>query len=178
MSRLEFLRFYFPQLHGGFQQALDGLTLEQLHWRPSGQTNSVAFVLWHCARTEDNVAQFVLQRRPTLWVDGGWDKRFGLDPRAQGTGMTAEEVSHIRFPSAEEFRTYMTQAFQATEQYISTLQEEALDQKARIRRATREGVQETPIWEVLGTTLLTHGYSHLGELWVLRSLQGLQGASF
>ena len=33
--------------------ALDGLTSEELAWRPSPEANSIAFIMWHVTRVED-----------------------------------------------------------------------------------------------------------------------------
>ena len=34
---------------------------------------------------------------------------------------------------------------------------------------------QLPLVKVLDTTLLTHVFSHLGEIWALKGLQGLKG---
>ena len=34
-------------------RALDGLTQEEAAWSPGVECNSIAFILWHIARTED-----------------------------------------------------------------------------------------------------------------------------
>ena len=178
MDRLDLLRHYFKHLHGELLKAYEGVTTEQLHWRPSGTTNTMAFVGWHCARTEDNIINFVVQRKSTVWMEQGWDKRLGLDSRAQGTGMSAEDAVNIRFPSPEVALAYFAAAFKATEQYLDGIVDADLDKPTRIRRQPSMQPEEPPLWEIVATNLLTHEYSHLGELWVLRSLQGLTGAAF
>src|SRR5204863_69523 len=76
----------------------DGLTSEQLHTVPAGhpRANTIAWNLWHYVRTEDNVVRFALQnRRPTVWVEGGYPERLGLHPAAQGTGMSTAEAQAL-----------------------------------------------------------------------------------
>src|SRR5512132_3888428 len=50
------------------------LTPIQMHAVPGGATkaNTIAWEVWHCVRTEDNIVRFVLQnRRSPVWVEGG-----------------------------------------------------------------------------------------------------------
>ena len=178
MARIELLRHYFKALHQELDRTFQGVTSEQLHWRSSEKANSMAFVGWHCARTEDNIINFVVQRKGTVWMQEGWDKRLNLDPRAQGTGMSAEEAGDIRFPSVDVALQYFNAAFASTEQYLESIGEADLDKPTRIRRQPSMQPEEPPLWEIIATNLLTHEYSHVGELWVLRSLQGLSGAPF
>jgi len=178
MDRLDLLRHYFRSLHAELLRAYTGITTEQLHWRPSEKANSMAFVGWHCARTEDNIINFVVQRKGTIWMEQGWDKRLGLDSRAQGTGMSAEESGNIKFPSPQVAVEYFSVVFTNTERFLDSMSDADLDRPTRIRRQPLMQPEEPPLWEIVTTNLLMHEYSHAGELWVLRGLQGLTGAAF
>ena len=173
MSLVQFFSEQFQRLHADFDAVVEGLTPEQLHWRPSQGTNHIAFVIWHYARTEDNIVQFVLQRIPTVWMDEGWDKRLGLDSKTQGTGMTDEDAAALTLPSVEVFLPYMQKVWRCTERYLSTLSDVDLERLTLIRPQGERAVET-----ILTENMLTHGFSHLGEIWVLRSLQQLQGAPF
>lgn len=96
MGSLDFFRSSLKNFHNSFRDAVKDLTDEQLHFRPLGKGNSIAFALWHTVRTEDLVVNFLLQKKPPVWNAEGWDKKFGMDPKAQGTGMTAEQAASIR----------------------------------------------------------------------------------
>ena len=65
-------------MHGLYNRVLGGLDDEQINRVPDGGKQNIAFSLWHYVRTEDNVIQFVMQRKPTVWMEGGWDAKFGL----------------------------------------------------------------------------------------------------
>src|SRR2546427_13307173 len=95
MTLLESVATDLRRLHDVLDKSLDGLTTDQLHTVPAGhpKANTIAWNLWHYARTEDNVVRFVLQdRRPTVWVEGGYPERLGLQPAAPGTGMLNGEA--------------------------------------------------------------------------------------
>ena len=171
MSSLAFILQNVQSVHRAWEEVVADLNEEQCHWQPPGRANSIAFLLWHIVRTEDNIVRFVLHRRPTLWMEGGWDKRFGLDSKAQGTGMGHEEAARVRLSPLGDFRTYMKQVFQEVEEYISRLPEGDLSRMVLVKP-----LGERPVESLLGNTLMTHGYSHLGEVWAIRGLLGLRGA--
>lgn len=168
---ITFLGESLRSLHESLEEAVRDLTPEQLHWRPEGRGNHIAFTLWHYVRTEDNVVQFVLQRRPTVWMEGGWHEKFGLDYKAQGTGMSPEEAAALRLPSVTAFLPYMREVWRATEAYLATLDEETLERMVRVMP-----LGEMPARRVVGNTCLTHGHAHLGEIWHVRSTMGLSGS--
>ena len=52
MGALDFFRSSVKKFHDEFKDAVNDLTDEQLHFRPLGKGNSIAFILWHIVRTE------------------------------------------------------------------------------------------------------------------------------
>src|SRR3990172_12889316 len=100
----EFLRQAFRGQHGMIDAGVRDLTPDELHWVPPGtKANHIGFTLWHYVRTEENVVQFTLQdRKPTIWIAGGYHERWGLDRIAQGTGMPTEEAHALRLPAIAE----------------------------------------------------------------------------
>lgn len=172
MTVVELLSSQLERLHANLEDAVKDLTPEQLHWRPSEGCNHIAFSLWHYVRTEDNLIRFVLQnRRPTVWLEHGWNDRFSLDRVAQGTAMSPEDAAAIRLPSAQEFLPYMRAVWQATEEYLRSITDDDLQTVFTMRP-----MGERPAAQILIENVLTHGFSHLGEMWVLRGLQGFQGS--
>lgn len=173
MSALvDFIRSGLRQLHSDYRNAVADLSLDQLHWRANERGCPIAFILWHYFRTEDNVVQFVLQRKPTVWLEEGWNQKFGLDRIAQGTGMSVEDAQALRINSKEDFLAYMDAVAEATDGYLATLDDDALEQKTTVKP-----LGELPVRNAIGTMCLTHGFTHLGEIQHLRGLQGLRGMS-
>ena len=89
---LEILRTGLTSMHALLDQAIGDMTLEQLNFRPAEGGLSPFFSLWHYVRTEDNIVNYIAQGRPTVWLEGGYDQRFGLHRTSQGTGMPEEEA--------------------------------------------------------------------------------------
>jgi hypothetical protein len=166
----EFLRSTLSALHAQFDEAVQDLSVEQLHWRPLDKGNHVAFIVWHYVRTDDNVIQFVLQdRKPTVWLEGGWDQKLGLDRVAQGTGWTTEQAIALRLPSAEDWLEYQRAVWQASEAYLASVSDSELERTVRVA-----GFGEIPMRQAITTILVTHGFTHLGEIHHIRGLLGLK----
>jgi len=166
MQLIEFLRAELARLHGQYERALADLTPEQWHWVPEGKGNSIAFIAWHYVRTEDNIVRFILQnRRPTVWIEGGWPERLGLHPVAQGTGMPLAEAQALRIPDTAAFLDYMRTVWAATEEWLASPEASDLDTVVQVRP-----LGEMPKGRALGQVCLTHGWGHLGEIDHLRVL--------
>lgn len=170
MSTVDFIRGSLKQMHNTYDDAIRELTPEQMHWRANEKGLPISFVLWHYVRTEDNIIQFVLQRKPTVWMEGGWDKKFGLHATAQGTGMSLADAQTLRLEPKADFETYMHAVWTATDAYLASADDEFLQQKTTVKP-----LGEMPIQSAIGNMCLTHGFTHLGEIAHLRGLQGLRG---
>ncbi|MBU6534798.1 DinB family protein [Streptomyces sp. NPDC057245] len=81
--------------------AVGGLGPDGLNARPAAGANSVAWLVWHLTRVQDDhVADaFGLDQ---LWLSGGWEERFGLGlPRHDtGYGHDSARVAKVRVDSA------------------------------------------------------------------------------
>jgi hypothetical protein len=170
LTAAEFIHAELVRLHRSLDRSLEGLTPEQLHAVPGGhpKANTIAWGLWHYARTEDNVVRFVVQnRRPSVWMEGGYAARLGLPPVAQGTGMSTEEAHALRIKDVALFREYMQKVWASTEELFARADAALLD-----RTVTVKPLGDMPAIRALGQVGLTHGMTHLGELELARTLVG------
>src|SRR5574341_2485101 len=168
MATVDFIRSSLKQMHSMYDDAVRDLTPDQMHWRANDRGHPISFILWHYVRTEDNIIQFVLQHKSTVWLDGGWDQKFGLHRTAQGTGMSLQEAQALRLEPKEEWERYMQAVWQATDAYLSAADDASLQEKTTVKP-----LGEMPIQNAIGNMCLTHGFTHLGEIAHLRGLQGL-----
>jgi hypothetical protein len=97
-----------------------------LHERPSGSGNSMAWLLWHAARVQDDHVAGVAGGGQA-WDD--FDSRFGLpfEHADIGYGHTSEEVSAVRVPDPALLIEYHAAVHQLTLSYLSRLTSEELD---------------------------------------------------
>lgn len=159
-------------MHGLYERVLRDVTEEQANRVPPGGHQSLSFCLWHYVRTEDNVIQFVLQRRPTAWMEQGWDVKFGLDSKSQGTGFTDEEAAGLRIDDMAGFRAYMSEVFRRTEAYVPSL---TPDDCARM--VTVKPLPEMTLLQAVSGFVMTHGYRHLGEIEFAKGLVAPRGGA-
>ena len=171
MSTIDYFRSAVKDMHKSYFEAIKDLTDEQLHFRPLDKGNHIAFILWHYVRTGDMVLNFLLQKKTPVWNEEEWDKKFGMDPQAQGTGMTDDQAAAIKIQDMGEFSKYMENAFKSVEAYLDGVKDEDLDQ-----------VHDLPVlgkrsmYQLIEGLILQHGASHMGEIYYVKGLQGLKGS--
>jgi hypothetical protein len=171
---VEFIHAELKRLHVMLDRSVADLTTEQWHAVPANNhaANHIAFEMWHYARTEDNIVRFILQgRRPTVWMEGGWAERLGLPPVTQGTGMSCEDAQALRIEDRELFRQYVDSVWASTEDYLSNPDEAVFDTPVMVKP-----LGEMPAIRALGQVCMTHGFTHLGEIELMRTLLGLKPA--
>ncbi|MFB7084412.1 DinB family protein [Streptomyces sp. NPDC056296] len=87
--------------------AVEGLDPDGLNARPADDANSVAWLVWHLTRVQDDhVADaFGLDQ---VWLSAEWEKRFGLGlPRHDtGYGHSSAKVAKVRVDSADLLTGY------------------------------------------------------------------------
>src|SRR5256885_14903335 len=130
MTALDFIRAGVERLHGMLDTALVDVPQTQPHPVPAGhpKANTLAWIFWHYARTEDNVVRFVLQnRRATVWAEGGYAEKLGLPPVAQGTGMSTAEAQGLRLKNVPLFKEYTQKVWASTEDFLTKSDSSALD---------------------------------------------------
>jgi len=170
MTALEFIQGGLKQLHGNLDKQLENITPDQLHAVPAGnpKANTIAWGLWHYARTEDNVVQYILQnKKPPIWVEGGYAAKTGLPETAQGTGMSTAEAQALRIKDLGAFKEYMGKVWASTEALIAKNDPSLLDRMVTVRP-----LGEMHAMRALGMVCLTHGMTHFGEIELARTIVG------
>ena len=170
MTALEFIHAELKRLHGMLDKAIADLTPAQLHAVPAShpKANTLAWIFFHYARTEDNVVRFVLQnRRATVWAEGGYAEKLGLPPVAQGTGMSTAEAQALRIKDIPLFKEYMQKVWADTDALLAKNDPALLDRNVTIRP-----LGEMHAMRALGQVCLTHGMTHFGEIELARTLVG------
>ena len=106
-----------------------------------------------------------------MWIGGGFFERFALDRVAQGTGMSTEDAQGLRLPPMAQWLEYQQSVWQASDAYLGSIDDAGLERPVRVMP-----FGEIPARQALGMVVLTHGHGHLGEICVLRVLQGLKSS--
>jgi hypothetical protein len=123
----ELLAEEFGRIHGVVLGAARGLTEDQLAFRPDERCNSIAWLIWHLTRIQDDHVADVAGTEQA-WTAEGWADRFGLPfPVAEtGYGHTSAEVAAVR-ASTDLLVGYHEAVFGHTIKYVQGLREADLD---------------------------------------------------
>jgi Protein of unknown function (DUF664) len=87
MTSAELLVDAVGRIRGVVHRVVDSLTPEQLAFRVDPKANSIAWLVWHLTRIQDDHVADVAQAEQ-VWTSQGWVERFGLpfDPGTPATG--------------------------------------------------------------------------------------------
>jgi len=118
----------FGRVHGVVHRALDGIAPEQLTHRLDPRANTVAWLVWHLTRIQDDHVADVAGLRQ-VWTAQGWYDRFGLPfgPEATGFGQDAYDVAAVRVDSCDLLLGYFDAVHAQTLSYVAGLVDEDLD---------------------------------------------------
>jgi uncharacterized damage-inducible protein DinB len=107
--------------------AVAGLTVEQLAERIAPEANTIAWLVWHLTRVQDDHVAEVAGTEQ-VWTSQGWFERFGLpfSPRATGYGQTPEEVAQVRV-GADLLTGYYNAVAERTLEFVRGLTDADLD---------------------------------------------------
>jgi len=122
MTSASLLTDAFERVRETVYDAVMGLTAEQLAFRPYPAGNSIAWLVWHLTRVQDDHVAGVAETAQ-VWESGEWAPRFGLPAGSMDTGYgnTSEQVATITVESAEVLTTYYDAVHERTIRYVSTL---------------------------------------------------------
>jgi len=127
MEISELLSDSLGRVRDDVREVVDGLDEDQLAWRPDEESNSIAWLVWHLTRIEDDHVADVAGIEQ-VWTSQGWYDRFGLPfpPRAHGWGHTPADVALVR-SAAALLADYQDAVAAMTLDYVASLKPADLD---------------------------------------------------
>lgn len=145
--------------------ALDGLSEDELAWRPTLESNAINWMVWHMARVEDNLINLVLRNRDPIWERDAWGDRLGIDTTSAGAGMKMDEIRQMGRIDVQRVIDYYNSVRYETSDYFKNVISE--DDLYRVIEHTNfrgwTGAQ------ILGR-LLCEEAQHLGQIEYLRGM--------
>ena len=127
MNVAELLRDLFDRVAVDVHGAVEGLDVDALAHRVDGSTNSIAWLVWHLTRVQDDHVAEVAGIEQA-WTRAGWADRFGLPfpAGATGYGDGDAEVAAVRV-DADLLLGYYDDVHARTLRYLAGLTEADLD---------------------------------------------------
>jgi hypothetical protein len=159
----------------------------QMRLRPGSGLNSLVWLLWHTARTEDVAVNLVVAGADQV-LDDEWMHRMNIPWRIIGTGMREDEVAELTARAdVAAVRAYRSAVGIRTRQVVRAMRPDAWDAvvgqadvaRAAAAGALRDWIEGQPYpwvgWsraDQLASSALRHNAAHVGEAVTISSLAG------
>jgi hypothetical protein len=117
----------FERIRDAVHPAVNGLSPEELAFRLDGESNSIAWLVWHLTRIQDDHVAG-LDGISQVWNANGWAERFALplDPSDTGYGHGPEDVAAVT-AEAQLLLGYFEDVHAKTLRYMDSLAEADLE---------------------------------------------------
>ena len=165
MRSADLLLDAFDRINQLGHSVVDGLSADQLAERVEGSANSVAWLVWHLTRIQDDHVADVAGTEQ-VWTSRGWADRFDLpfDRGDTGYGHTPEQVGAVRVRNGDLLTGYLDEVVAATRAFVGELTDGDLDRVVDER-------WDPPV--TLGVRLVSvvgDDLQHLGQAALVRGL--------
>ena len=187
-------RLHSVEVGGGASygdRVFGGLTDDQMRKRPGRGLNSLVWLLWHMARTEDVALNLVVVDGEQV-LDDEWVRRMNIPSRTIGTGMPEGDVGDLTLRcDVEAVRAYRAAVGRRTHDVVRGLRPEAWDEVLGFTDTARAAAAgafapNTPWVDEVGYkpwqghsrafqisgSAIGHNAMHFGEAVTIRSLAG------
>jgi hypothetical protein len=128
MTIADLLTDSFGRVREVVHDVLGGLTPEQLVFQPGTGSNTIAWLVWHLTRIQDDhVADAAGIEQ--VWFSEGFLERFALpfDPAATGFADGPADVVAVRVASGDVLTSYYDAVHEQTIRFVETLVESDLE---------------------------------------------------
>jgi Protein of unknown function (DUF664) len=160
----------FGRVRETVQQTVSGLGAEELNARLDPAANSIAWLVWHLTRVQDDHVADAADLEQ-VWLRDGWVGRFALplDPKAIGYGHTSEEVAAVHVEDPALLIDYYEAVHRQTVGYVRNLRDEDFDRivDRSWNPAVSLGVR---LVSVVGDTMM-----HVGQAQYVRGILDRRG---
>jgi hypothetical protein len=123
MTSTELLVEAFQRIRDELHPAVNGLSPDELAFRPAAESNSIAWLAWHLTRIQDDHVAG-LDSSEQVWMANGWKDRFALplDPFDTGYGHDPDTVAKVTADAAS-LLGYFEDVHGRTVDYVSSLKD-------------------------------------------------------
>ncbi|MFC8918665.1 DUF664 domain-containing protein [Streptomyces sp. WAC05374] len=122
MNAADVLADAFGRVREVVHEAVEGIGVEDLHARLDPGANSIAWLVWHLTRIQDDHVADIAGREQ-VWTARDWATRFALPfpTEATGYGHTGEQVAALRVESPALLLGYFDDVHDVTVEYVTGL---------------------------------------------------------
>src|SRR5687767_10501000 len=92
MELMKWIKAQHKGVIWSFENMVGKLTNDQLLERPGGVGNSIGWLMWHMARTEDVIVNTGIRGADQVLISQGWAEKLGISDQRIGTGFGDAEL--------------------------------------------------------------------------------------
>jgi len=164
MTSAQLLADAFERIREPVHEAVEGLSPEDLAFRPDPAANTVAWLVWHLTRVQDDHVAKAAGVEQT-WTAAKWSERFALpfDVADTGYGHGAAEVGAVT-ASSELLAGYYDATSEATLRFVRQVTD------ADLERIVDERWDPPVTLGVRLVSVITDDLQHAGQASYLRGL--------
>jgi uncharacterized damage-inducible protein DinB len=128
MTSAELLVDAFERIRQDVHGAVRGLTPEQLAVRIDADANSIAWLVWHLTRIQDDHVAAVAHLEQ-VWTSAGWTEQFALpfEPWATGFAHSSSDVAAVTVDSGDRLLDYHDAVHAQTIRFVQGITDADLD---------------------------------------------------
>jgi hypothetical protein len=128
MTSADLLTDAFGRVSEGVHRVVKGLDARALMARIDDDANSIAWLIWHLTRIQDDHIADILGT-DQIWLSAGWVDRFRLPLPATDTGYghSSEDVAAVVVESADLLLGYFDEVHDRTMHLVAGLADGGLD---------------------------------------------------
>ncbi len=161
--------------HESLEQTMEGVTDEVAHFMPPGKANPIAGTYAHVVFSEDLFMHNFLMKTPPL-VDSSFKDKTG----ASEVHPMEWQVEYPRWLKevkidVKQIRAYAKAVYEESEKYIESLTDTDLEKDVDL---SAFGMGSKKASEFIANLISGHIYPIMGEISVLKGIQGLKGYPF
>jgi uncharacterized protein DUF664 len=165
MTSAELLADAFGRIREVVHDVLDNVTPEQLVFQPDSESNTMAWLVWHLTRIEDDHVA-AAAGTAQVWFSDRWCERFALplERDSTGYGHRPEDVTAVRVESGDVLTGYHDAVYDQTIRFVRTLRDEDFD------RIVDDSWDPPVSLGVRLVSVIADGLQHAGQAAYLRGL--------
>lgn len=163
LDLISFAQLVFQRSVSTINQATTGLADHELYFRPTQESNTIAWLAWHLSRRKDYYSSKLVGDEET-WVKAAWNDQFGLRKDDTGLGDSPEGVGEFR-PSRELLFAYVTAANDAAVERMGRVTARLLERTVELDA----GRGWRPAHQIFNP-MLSDCLQHLGQIAYLRGI--------
>lgn len=161
--------------HAALEQTMEGVTNEVAHFMPPGTANPISGTYAHVVFSEDFFVHSFLMKNPPLTETTFKDKTGASE--VQPTDWQDAYPKWLKEVTLDvkQFREYAKAVFAESESYVGSLTDADLEKDVDMSTI---GMGTRKVHDFIANLISGHVYPIMGEISVLKGIQGLKGYPF